>query len=94
MQNLHELYLQKAGLGLGGVKALCESKNFQELTLLSLAGNGLQDSAVDLLCDSQAFPRLITLDLYKNRISDRAVDQLKASPNLKSVRAFQVDWRG
>ena len=73
---------------------MCESDNFQKLTLLSLAGNGLRDNAVDLLCRSKAFPRLITLDVYQNRISDQAVDQLKASQNLKSVRAFQVDWRG
>ncbi len=64
------------------------------LTLLSLAGNGLVDNAVDMLCRSKAFPRLITLDLYHNPISDQAVDQLRSSSNLKSVRAFQVDWRG
>ena len=81
-------------MGLGGLEALCESENFQELTLLSLAGNGLVDNAVDVLCRSKAFPRLITLDLYHNRLSDRAVDQLRSSANLKSVRAFQVDWRG
>jgi hypothetical protein len=86
--------LQKTRLGLEGLRALCESDNFQDLTLLSLAGNGLVDSAVELLCRSKAFPSLITLDLYHNRISDQAVDQLHSAPNLKSVRAFQVDWRG
>ena len=86
--------MQKTGLGSRGLQALCESENFRELTLLSLSGNGLEDDVVDIFCRSQAFPRLITLDLYHNRLSDRAVDKLRTSPNLKSVKALQVDWRG
>ena len=78
-------------MGNNGLYELCSGKSWSKLTALSLAQNSLDNNAAKMVAETKLFPKLVTLDLYGNRIGDEAIAVIKNSPNLKCLRALQVN---